>query len=427
MIEKVHRAAARAVLPVYRTTPSAALFREAGLNPAELALNNISRRAAIRTRRLDPRHPLRLRVQNSLSSPALSRFARSHRGIPASEHINPIVNPPWEVIESKQDSLIRICGPSGPRHMRADKFLNFLQTLPRSDILVFSDGSKLPDGKTGSGFVIYQFGIKVCSKAFPLGHQRDCFDAEAFGALQGIRAAIALPSARFSNDIWIFIDNVEVATKLLTKTPTVSAQPIFLEALEVAKTWKARTRLPHTLEGNINVRWIPGHSGIEGNELADMEAKRGALMPCPEKLEFSFSLLEKWQEAQKRREREDWWQKYSPPSYQKLEINDAPFFPKELIMNRRHLGRVIAARTGHGDYATYHTRFKHSEATNDCSCGYSKSPTHFLFCRILRRRRGRPEGPINQLIPSLLGTPKGAIAFNKWLDQSRFFEEICPR
>ncbi|KAI0999993.1 hypothetical protein K3495_g8202 [Podosphaera aphanis] len=201
MIEKVHRAAAGAILLVYCTTPSAVLFREAGLNPAELVLNNISRRAAIRTRRLNPHHSLRLRAQKSLSAPALSRFARSHRGIPASEQINPIVDPPWEVIESKQDSLIRVCDPSGPRHTRGDKFLNFLQTLPKSDVLVFSDSSQLPDAKTGSGFIIYQFGIKVCSEAFPLGHQKDCFDAEAFADLQGIRAAISLPSARFSNDI----------------------------------------------------------------------------------------------------------------------------------------------------------------------------------------------------------------------------------
>ncbi|KAI0995578.1 hypothetical protein K3495_g12603 [Podosphaera aphanis] len=186
--------------------------------------------------------------------------------------------------------------------------------------LVRGDGSKLPDGKTGSGITIYQFGIKVCSKAFPLDHQKDCFDAEAFAALQGIRAAIALPSARFSNDIWVFIDNVEEETKLLKRTPTVLAQAIFLEALEVAKTWKARTRLPHTLGGNINDRYIPEHSDIEGNELADMETMRGASMPCPEKLKFSFSTLEKWQAAQRRRDREDWWQNYSPPAYQKLEI-----------------------------------------------------------------------------------------------------------
>lgn len=62
MMDRVESSAARAILPVYRTTPKIALFRESGLLAAELTLNIISRRAAIRTRRLDPFHPLFLRA-----------------------------------------------------------------------------------------------------------------------------------------------------------------------------------------------------------------------------------------------------------------------------------------------------------------------------------------------------------------------------
>ncbi|KAI1003833.1 hypothetical protein K3495_g4378 [Podosphaera aphanis] len=306
LIEKVRTAAARAVLPVYRTTRSAALFRESGLDTAELALNKLSRRAAIRTRRLDPLHPLWARAQNSLASPALSRFARSCRDIPASEQVDSLVNPPWENIESRQNSHIRVCDPSVPKHMIANTFRIFLRTLPRSDILVFSDGSKLSDGRTGSGFVIYQFGTKVCSNSFPLGQHKECFYAETFAAL---------PSARFSNDIWVFIDNEEVARKLLTRTPMMSAQSIFLQAIEVAKVWKARTRLPHTLAGSINIRWVSSHPGIDVNELADLEAKKGASLPSPENQEYSFATLEQWQSILKRQERDDWWRNHSPPSY----------------------------------------------------------------------------------------------------------------
>ncbi|KAI0996449.1 hypothetical protein K3495_g11731 [Podosphaera aphanis] len=143
----------------------------------------------------------------------------------------------------------------------------------------------------------------------------------------------------------------------------MSAQSIFLEAIEVARVWKVRTRLPHTLAGNINIRWVPSHAGIEGSELADLEAKKGASLPSPENQEYSFATLEKWQSTFKRQETDDWWRNHSPPSHQKIEINDAPSFPKEPLLSRRHLGRVIAARTGHGDHATYHTRFKHTEAT----------------------------------------------------------------
>ena len=52
-INKVHTEVARAILPVYRTTPSDAHFREADIFPVKLALDNSSGRAVICTRRLD--------------------------------------------------------------------------------------------------------------------------------------------------------------------------------------------------------------------------------------------------------------------------------------------------------------------------------------------------------------------------------------
>ncbi|KAI1005056.1 hypothetical protein K3495_g3165 [Podosphaera aphanis] len=230
MREQVHH-----ILPVYRTTPIAALLRETGLNSAEVALDDISRRAAIRTRRPDPRHPLFTREQKSLNGIALTLFARTCRNIPASENNNPLLNPPWETVESRQNSLARICGPTGTKEFHANMFRTFLSTLLKSDIQVYSDGSKLPDGNAGGGYVIYQFGIQVCAKVFPLGKHKEPYDAEIRAAQQGIHAAVAVPSARFSNNLWIFIDNEEVPRKILTNTPATSSQQAFLEALEAPK------------------------------------------------------------------------------------------------------------------------------------------------------------------------------------------------
>ena len=144
--------------------------------------------------------------------------------------------------------------------------------------------------------------------------------------------------------------------------------------------------------------------GIEGNELADKDAKKGAAMSYlgPEK--YSLSTLEQWLSTHQSQARTDWWNKNIPDTYKRLEIKTAPYFPKELLLERKALGKLIAARTGHGDFATYHTRFKHEEANFNCLCGSPKTPTHFFFCRILRRRGGRPSFPISQLLPYLLGT-----------------------
>ncbi|KAI1003965.1 hypothetical protein K3495_g4240 [Podosphaera aphanis] len=192
---------------------------------------------------------------------------------------------------------------------------DFPSTIPRSDIQLYSDGSKLPNGNAGRGFVAFQIGIQVCAGAYPLGKHKETFDAEAFAVLQGIHAAAALPTARFSKDLWIFIDDEEVASKLLRRTPIISSQPIFLQALEAAELWKSRPRLPHILEGQIHIHWVPGHVGIKGNELADLEAKKGAAMPSPYLPEYSFSSLRRWHTEQSKIARDKWWHTSRPPAY----------------------------------------------------------------------------------------------------------------
>ena len=52
------RTAARAVLPVWRTTPIPILHRESGLPPAEVLLEQIRLRTSLRLKTLDPAHPL---------------------------------------------------------------------------------------------------------------------------------------------------------------------------------------------------------------------------------------------------------------------------------------------------------------------------------------------------------------------------------
>ena len=52
-----------------------------------------------------------------------------------------------------------------------------------------------------------------------------------------------------------------------------------------------------------------------------------------------------------------------------------------LTLQRQVLGRILASRTLHGDFADYHERFRHANAENRCSCGKRKSPLHFFFCR----------------------------------------------
>ena len=73
----------------------------------------------------------------------------------------------------------------------------------------------------------------------------------------------------------MFLDNLEVATKLLNLS-TGSLQSIFEEFLEVAQQWPLQSRLPYTSPSAVRIRWVLGHLKIPRNKEADQAAKEGA-------------------------------------------------------------------------------------------------------------------------------------------------------
>ena len=58
LLEKTVLTSARAILPVYRTTQTAVLYKETHLKPPEIELNLVTQMFAARTFHLDPGHPL---------------------------------------------------------------------------------------------------------------------------------------------------------------------------------------------------------------------------------------------------------------------------------------------------------------------------------------------------------------------------------
>ncbi|EED11975.1 conserved hypothetical protein [Talaromyces stipitatus ATCC 10500] len=427
-LTKVILTGARAVLPVFRTTPKPVLYRESGFSPPEIELDRIALLATVRLRRLDPYHLLRRRAEQIASnSRQTSRFARRTLALPNSEQINPLQYAPWHPREPRGNAQAQIGAPMGrTKEQAAANFMAFQRTIPSSDIVIFSDGSRLADGRAGGGYIRLQAHHQFLHSSLLYGHGKEVFNAEAEAALAGAQAAIAYPTAQFATNLWICLDNLEVVIRLLSPS-TGSSQEIFESFRTLAAAWPLRKRLPHIKSGSIQIRWVPGHAKIPENEAADLAAKEGAASIPPAPHKSLYASLKRYAKTQSLSAAQSQWQKVAPQSYQDLEITTSPKRPGKLQLNRLDLGRIIAARTGHGDFADYHERFNHDDAYLLCRCKAQKASLHFFFCYIAKRRAPRLPGPPSEVISFLLGTAKGTRKLASWLAETRFFEGICPR
>ncbi|KAI1005981.1 hypothetical protein K3495_g2239 [Podosphaera aphanis] len=158
----------------------------------------------------------------------------------------------------------------------------------------------------------------------------------------------------------------------------------------------------------VQVKWVPGHSRTERNEDADAAA-RAALRGLPDRdvepkaiiLAYFHCLLN-----QKRQALLDiFWDESCPPRYRKLDLQMRRRKPPELALPRRLLLELIAARTGHGNFAAHLGRFSNFGVIMECPCGEEIIPTHFIHCRRhahhVRHLRGAT--PYHKFIKYLLG------------------------
>ncbi|KAJ3455198.1 hypothetical protein MRS44_013798 [Fusarium solani] len=417
---KAMNQAMRAILPVWRTTPIAALHRESGIPPVDQLLEARRLKFSARLKSLDEAHPLASRTrppsqptyhdlikrkyQVQVESGFRTRLCRTD------ELFAPCTRPRLVQRRFHQEQMAPL--QTASKEQSANTFSRWVESLDSHTLVVYSDGSLSSEGAASYGFTIHQNNTPILDGSGRLG-PAEVFDAEAAGALEGLKAALNLQESA-AQDIFICLDNLAAAA-CLRDTPSDSSQEVFLEFQALAAS-----------HGATKVRWVPGHTNIPGNEQADKLAKAASSLPEPEGARPTLAYLRRFARQKPREAFEAWWSSASPEQYKRLNLKATVACPPELSLPRTVLHHLLAARSLHGDFAAYHERFNHSEARVVCSCNRRKTPDHIFYCRkVPPRHRARLAPSPNTAVNLALG--KDFDRFFKLAKISAFFDRICPR
>ncbi|UYV79930.1 hypothetical protein LAZ67_18001125, partial [Cordylochernes scorpioides] len=202
--------------------------------------------------------------------------------------------------------------------------LEIINNIPKNAITIYTDGSRDELGHTGSGCLIKTTnGIEKMNRRNP--DFCSVFRSELIAIYE------ALKSIRNTNyqDIWILTDS-RSAIQHLSHTGELRdkvSRNIIGYLQKLSKTSK------------IHLQWIPSHVGIEGNEAADVLAKKGAKEPLPQKNKLTFKEIET---IAKTKINKNW---RIPPKHSWYSgVNPGGALN---IRNRQHQTTLTRFRTGH--------------------------------------------------------------------------------
>ncbi|RAL59609.1 hypothetical protein DID88_006468 [Monilinia fructigena] len=309
----------------------------------------------------------------------------------------------------------------------AQAFKEWWRQLPPEDYTIFSDGSEQTiDRKhcVGYGYAIYRNGTQIASGFKQIRSDSHVFDAEAIGAWRGLEHLITTLKDSTNSRIWMCIDSTSVIWGIRGNAPPTTQWAFH-------KCHKAMKQL------DIRIKWSPGHMEIEGNEEADRLANAGATGPMDQAIDKlpTISGVRTIVRQKRLYAETNWWEEMKTSlsaGYKEWSPKYNTKEPKELTLPRAVLHRLLAMKTGHGDYAAYHQRFDHQNNKLECSCGSAKEPYHFFKCTINNLKRSDwPLAPVEMqsnkqaitYIKKLIHTPS---KLTQLITDSEFYTQICP-
>ena len=378
-LTRIQRVAGMMIFGAFRTTPTAAIEKLADLTPVNIRVRQEATREMIRLKKV------------GLWTTITAKEGHIKKCLEWCRHFKK-ASMPFEVssFQNMSRKLYSI-------EMNSDSEMSHETTGMEEDkILIFTDGSKR-NGRAGAGIAIKE-GLEWKEEYFALGKHTTINQAEMFAL---IKASVSIVG---DGDVVIATDSKVILSRL-GKPETQSG--LTLECHN-ALNYLGDSR-------SVTLRWVPSHEGIEGNEKADQQAKKGtnALPIGPEPyIPLSDSVIAEEMRRWEKKETLRKWREIDGCRQSKLAIREQK--PKDLQcllgMSRLQLRYTIGALTGHANLGRHQRVMGLHDDPHCAKCGSEEEETpdhHLSTCPAYSLIRLREFG-------SCTITPMSWVNFQYW-------------
>ncbi|GBL87575.1 hypothetical protein AVEN_165182-1 [Araneus ventricosus] len=281
------------------------------------------------------------------------------------------------------------------------KYISFSNNIPNADYEVYTDGSRI-DGETGFSVCILQNNINIENLLYKLKNFNSMFQSE----LAAIHRA-AIRAAKKNSTINIHTNSLSSIAAL----KSASARSGFVNNIK-----KDLFQLKHL----VGLSWVKAHIGIQGNELADQQAKLATTTGVDKDIPAPRSFIKRTLNIYMINEWNEYWRQYNSASGARVREYLPGVSPKFLIHNKF----LIFFLSGHGSFPQYLCRFKFLDSPL-CVCGEVGNADHYTFCCSLTQKFHllKPADAHKKAwLQNLINNPQ---ALNKLKEAFRISGEVC--